>query len=414
MNVRTTIGVYLLGALICCACTRHADEQAKALYEQGKTLREQGEPAQAMQVFLRAARSGTQDEALLGRVYSNIANLCRQADDHEAAFRIYTVSADHFMASGDTLAYAYALNNIAWEQAVMGHKDSALMFIDSAVQTYPSPPLTEKIIETRAAACFFAQEYDSVLYYSIPPANDYLLMLRAQAYSYLSYDDSATYYAHILLPRTTNLFYLDDLYYILTHNDTEADKEEIRRLSSARTDVQQDIERRHGKLTQAVQLMENELNRTNSPWLIIAYMCALLVSIGLSIWAIVIHRRHIKLHHALNEQEEQRRHEIERNIRLVLNADDMRAELCWNNYASFQRQIDKRFMGLASKLEAQRLKEQDTRLCVLVLLGLPHKHIADILNCSPKSIGKLKDLTARKLYTTGGHLREAVMSQVLN
>lgn len=409
MNVRTTIGVYLLCALICCACTRHADEQAKALYEQGKTLREQGEPAQAMQVFLRAARSGTQDEALLGRVYSNIANLCRQADDHEAAFRIYAVSADHFMASGDTLAYAYALNNIAWEQAVMGHKDSALMFIDSAVQTYPYPPLTEKIIETRAAACFFAQEYDSVLYFSIPPANDYLLMLRAQAYSFLSYDDSATYYAQILLPRTTNLFYLDDLYYILTHNDTEADKEEIRRLSSARTDVQQDIETRHGKLTKAVQLMENELNRTNSPWLIIAYLCALLVSIGLSIWAIVIHRRHIKLHHALNEQEEQRRHEMERNIRLVLDADDMRAELCWNNYASFQRQIDKRFMGLAGKLETERLNEQDTRLCVLVLLGLPHKHIADILNCSPKSIGKLKDLTARKLNTSGGNLRKTLL-----
>ena len=409
MNVRTTIGVYLLCALICCACTRHADEQAKALYEQGKTLREQGEPAQAMQVFLRAARSGTQDEALLGRVYSNIANLCRQADDHEAAFRIYAVSADHFMASGDTLAYAYALNNIAWEQAVMGHKDSALMFIDSAVQTYPYPPLTEKIIETRAAACFFAQEYDSVLYYSIPPANDYLLMLRAQAYSFLSYDDSATYYAQILLPRTTNLFYLDDLYYILTHNDTEADKEDIRRLSSARTDVQQDIETRHGKLTQAVQLMENELNRTNSPWLIIAYLCALLVCIGLSIWAIVIHRRHIKLHHALNEQEEQRRHEMERNIRLVLDADDMRAELCWNNYASFQRQIDKRFMGLASKLETERLNEQDTRLCVLVLLGLPHKQIADILNCSPKSIGKLKDLTARKLHTSGGNLRKTLL-----
>ena len=143
-------------------------------------------------------------------------------------------------------------------------------------------------------------------------------------------------------------------------------------------------------------------------------MCALLVSIGLSIWAIVIHRCHVKLHHALNEQEKQRRHEMERNIRLVLGADDLRAELCWNNYASFQRQIDKRFMGLAGKLEAKRLNEQDTRLCVLVLLGLPHKQIADILNCSPKSIGKLKDLTARKLYTTGGHLREAVMSQVLN
>ena len=416
MSVKSYIAIWacVCGFIICIACSMRADREAKALYEQGKALREQGEPVLAMKAFLRAARSGTQDEALLGRVYSNIANLCRQADDHEAAFRIYTISADHFLASGDTLAYAYALNNTAWEQAVMGHKDSALMFIDSAVQTYPYPPLTEKIIETRAAACFFAQEYDSVLYYSIPPANDYLLMLRAQTYSYLNYDDSATYYAQILLPRTTNLFYLDDLYYILTHNDTEADKEEIRRLSSARTDVQQDIEIRHGKLTQAVQLMNQELTRGYSPWLMIAYLCALLISIGLSIWAILIHRRHCQLHHALNEQEKQRYDELIRNIELVVEAPDLRKELVWDNFAAFCHQTDKHFRGLATRLQTQGLNEQDTRLCVLVLLGLPHKQIADILNCSPKSIGKLKDLTARKLYTTGGHLREAVMSQVLN
>ena len=410
MNVRTIIGVYLLCALICCACTRHADEQAKTLYEQGKTLRKQGEPAQAMQVFLRAAQSGTKDEALLGRVYSNIANLCRQADDHEAAFRIYTVSADHFMASGDTLAYAYALNNIAWEQAVMGHKDSALMFIDSAVQTYPHPPLTEKIIETRAAACFFAQEYDSVLYYSIPPANDYLLMLRAQAYSYLNYDDSATYYAQILLPRTTNLFYLDDLYYILTHNDTEANKEDIRRLSSARTDVQQDIETRHGKLTQAVQLMENELNRTNSPWLMLAYLCAVLISIGLSIWAILIHRRHCRLHHEMNQQEQLRLQAMQRNIQMLQEAKDLRRELEWDDYSALCSQLDKRFDGFALHLTEQGLNEQDIRLCSLVLLGLSHKEVASLLNCSPKSIGKLKDLTARKLHTSGGNLRDTLLS----
>lgn len=399
----------LCGLILCVACSTRADREAQACYERGKQLREEGEPVLAMKAFLRAAQSGTQDEALLGRVYSNIANLCRQADDHEAAFRIYTVSAGHFRVAQDTLAYAYALNNMAWEQAVMGHKDSASLLVDSAIHVYPRSPLTDKTRETRAAACFFAQEYDSVLLYTVPPANDYLLMLRAQAYSYLHEDDSATYYARLLMPRTTNLFYLDDLYYILTHNDSEADKEEIRRLSSARTDVQQDIEIRHGKLTQAVQLMEQEIARTYNPWLMTAYLFVLLISIGLSIWAILIHRRHCQLHHALNEQEEQRYQELTRNIQLVLNAPDLRKELAWDDFAAFCHQTDKRFSGLATRLQSQGLNEQDTRLCVLVLLGLPHKQIADILNCSPKSIGKLKDLTARKLHTTGGQLQEAMM-----
>ena len=390
-------------------CTHRANDDARSYYEQGRALREQGEQVQAMQAFLKAARSGTTDEALLGRIYSNIANMCRQSNEHNKAFRVYTVSAEHFAASGDTLAYAYALNNMAWEQAVMGHKDSALLLIDAAIQCYPDSPLTDKVIESRAAACLFAEEYDSVLFYTTPPCNDYLLMLRAQAYSYMHLHDSATYYAQLLLPRTTNLFYLDDIYYILTHDDSAADKEAIRLLSSERMDVQKDIELRHGKLAQAIQIMEQEWSRTYSPWLIIAYLCALLISIGLSIWAIIIHRRHCQLHHALNEQEQQRYDELTRNIRLVLDAPDLRKELAWDNFESFCHQTDKRFSGLATRLQSQGLNEQDTRLCVLVLLGLPHKQIANILNCSPKSIGKLKDLTARKLHTTGGQLQEVMM-----
>lgn len=409
MTSRLYIALFtcLCGFVFCPSCTH---DDARACYEQGKTLRENGEPAQAMQFFLRATQSGTDDKALLGRVCSNMANICRQANDHSSAFRVYAVSAEHFAASGDTLAYAYALNNMAWEQAAMGHKDSALLLVHAAVQAYPFPPLTDKIIETRAAACFFAEQYDSVLFFSTPPANDYLLMLRAQAFSYLQQHDSATYYAHILLPHTTNLFYLDDLYYILTHDDAAADREVVRTLASERTDVQLAIKTRHGKLTQAVQLMENEWNRTCSPWLMIAYICAALVSIGLSIWAITIHRRHVRLHHALSEQERLRRDGTERTVRLILDANDLRTEIAWHNYPALCHHIDKHFRGLASSLQEQNLNEQDIRICILVLLGLPHKQIAEMLNCSPKSIGKLKDLTARKLHTTGGKLRDTLLS----
>ena len=164
-----------------------------------------------MQAFIEATHSETDDEALLGRVYSNMANMCRQANDHETAYEVYEMSAAHFGKTDDTLAYAYALNNMAWEQAVMGNKEDALRLVDSAVACYPRSPLTEKVTETKAAASLFREEYDSVLYYTRGAENDYLLMLRAQAYSYLQIDDSAMVYAQQLWPRMTNLFYLDDL-----------------------------------------------------------------------------------------------------------------------------------------------------------------------------------------------------------
>ena len=382
------------------------------LYEQGKTLREEGKQVEAMQAFIEAAHSGTDDEVLLGRIWSNMANMCRQANDHSTAFEVYTLSAEHFRKTGDTLAYAYALNNMAWEQAVMGNKEEAIELVDSAVRCYPRPPLTDKIIETQAAACLFRKEYDSVLVYTAPPANDYLLTLRAQACSYLQMDDSATYYAQLLLPKTTNLFALDDLYYILTHNDSSADKETLRSFASLRADTQNAIKERHGELTKAVEILKQDLapQEKTKPWKIILLV---VLGFGLLVWAALVTKKQHRLHTQKSQFEQTRRFELEQNIRHLQETKDLRQELQWTDFQSFCTQIDKRFNAFAAKLSAQGLNEQDIRICVLVLIGLSHKETAEMLNCSPKSIGKLKDLTARKLGVSGGQLQEKLLKTAI-
>ena len=419
----------ILLLVICCVTllsgkSKPTHEQVQQWYEQGKALREQGEPAEAMAVFMQAAHSGTDDEMLLGRVYSNMANICRQANEHALAYYVYGLSAEHFRASGDELAYAYALNNMAWEQAAQGKKDSALALIAEAVQAYPLYPLTEKVIETRATACIFANEYDSVLYYTSLPDNDYLLssprlpgseeymtMLRAQAYSYLGKGDSATYYARELLPNTNDPAYLDDIYYILTHDDEYADTETLRTLSSERADVQKIIEQRHGKLMQAVQLLSDSLTEHPSDWkliveaILIGLVCLVAALIGLMT---IIERK--RMMRDWEQHERARQNELTQTLNTLSQATDLKAELQWQDYNAFCHQTDRLFHGLATGLVEQGLNEQDIRLCVLVLIGLPHKQIAEMLPCSPKSIGKLKDLTARKLGVSGGHLREKLMT----
>lgn len=389
---------------------------AMTFYQNGKALREEGKQEEAMQAFIEAAHSGTEDEALLGRVYSNMANMCRQANDHETAYEVYEMSAAHFKKTDDSLAYAYALNNMAWEQAAAGKKEEALKLVDSALSLQMSAvrlqTLQAKVVETRAAACFFRQEYDSVLSYTSGADNDYLLMLRAQAYSYLQIDDSAMYYAEQLLPRMTNLFYLDDLYYILTHNDTSADAEAIRQWSSERADVQNAIKERHGELTKAVQLLKHELEpkEEKNPWTALLLWA---IGIGLLVWGAVVIYKQRKLRREKSDFEETRRKELAQNIRQLQEAKDVRHELAWDDFAALCQQIDKRFHGLAETLKAQDLNEQDIRICVLVLIGLSHKEIAEMLNCSPKSIGKLKDLTARKLGVSGGQLQEKLQKTAI-
>lgn len=415
MSIKPHILLLAIGCtLMFSACRKSAQEQVAAWYEQGKAMREQGEPAEAMAVLLKAAHSGTDNEGLLGRVYSNMANICRQANEHELAYQVYMLSAEHFAASKDELAYAYALNNMAWERAVIGYKDSALALIREAVMIYPLNPLTDKVIETHAAACLFAEEYDSVLYYTLPPSNDYLMMLRAQAYSYLQVNDSATWYAQTLLTRTDDPFFLDDLYYILTHNDTTADAQTIRDLSSDRADVQKAIEHRYGKLMQAVQLLRDDLSSRPTDWKavlelgLIGLLCLAAVVMGIMT---IIERR--RLFRSWQEREHARQEDYEQSIRILSESDDLKQELQWNDYQAFCHQTDKLFHGLANTLQNEGLNEQDVRMCVLVLIGLSHKEIASMLPCSVKSIGKLKDLTARKLGVPGGKLKERLTALII-
>lgn len=383
------------------------------LYQHGKTLREEGKQVEAMQAFIEAAHSGTDDEVLLGRVYSNMANMCRQANEHRTAFEVYKLSAEHFAKSYDSLAYAYALNNMAWEQAAMKHKQHALSLVDSAITCYPYLPLTEKVIETKAAACFFKQEYDSVLYYTASShESDYLLMLRAQAFSFLQMDDSATFYAKQLLPRMTNPFYLDDLYYILTHNDVAADKETLLRLASNRADVQKQIKERHGQLALAVHLLQQDLHPQKQS-LSILFILLIVSGLALLIWLIYIAYQQYLLHLEKAKFEQARIQELNANKQLLLESEDIRQELAWNDYEALRREINKRFFNLAAKLQDMDLNEQDIRMCILVLIGLSHKEIAEMLNCSPKSIGKLKDLTARKLGVSGGQLQDKLLKTAI-
>lgn len=409
---------HILICAFCCtlmlvSCAKPSHDDVQAWYEQGKTLRAQGEPQEAMEFFLKAAHSGTDDEILLGRVYSNMANICRQANEHAKACQVYALSATHFASAADDLAYAYALNNMAWEQAAQAHKDSALQLVAEALRIYPLFPLTDKVIETRAAACLFAQQYDSVLYYTQPATNDYLLMLRAQAYSYLHISDSATYYARLLLPRIDNLFYLDDIYYILTHDDLSADTETIRQLSSERADVQKAIEQRHGKLMLAVQLLDQNLYPASTNWRLIAETTLiLLVCLAVIVFGIITIIERRKLYDERTEHDTTRRKEMNQSLQLLRESANLKQELAWTDYYAFRHQTDKLFHGLATTLEQQSLNEQDIRICVLVLIGLSHRQIASILPCSQKSIGKLKDLTARKLGVSGGQLRAKLISLV--
>ena len=371
--------------LVCSACTV---DNAERYYLEGRALREANKPVEAMKSFLRAARTPACDYAIQGRSYSNMGTMCRMGERHDLAYSLYERSAASFALSGDSLAYAYALNNMAWEQAVQGNKTEAMCLVDSALHFCPQEVLCEKVRETQAAACLYAEEYDSVLYYTQfgGPDSVYMDILRAQAYTFLEHNDSAVYYARRVLEGTDNPRYLDDVYYILTHCDSTSCADEIRSLAATRTDVQCELERHNAAWIEAMSLAEQAITPPHRPsqiWVFI--LIALIIGTGVTL---VLYR-----YRSLSDEAS----ELEQVCRSLRKSANLKSELEWNDYTTFCRACNARLFGIADKLQQRGLTEREIRICVLVLIGFSYAEIADILYRAESGIGKDKYMIAKHL-----------------
>ena len=377
---------YLLWTMIMmigCAEVLNPYEYAWMCYEQGKALREAGEPVAAMQSFIQAERKAQNAHNLKGRVYSNMANMCRQAERHELAYEIYALFSEQFALENDTLAVAYALNNMAWEQAVMGHKDTAMALIDSAMAIYPSDQVVSKVIESHAAACLYAVEYDSAIYYARNVADTlYGEMLMAQAYAYLELYDSALVYAARVAEKTTNPRYLDDVYYILAHCDSTAGRAEVVELAEKRTDVHRELTAYQNDMAQAVMLLQqSRTERTFYPWCMIL---TILMSLGIVSWLIY---KWLKI---------SKKRRIKQIATHLLQSKDPKKDIPWDIY------------DLPAKLQERGLSERESRIATLVLFGFSYAQMADILNRAENGIGKDKYLIAKKLGVSIKDLQNVV------
>ena len=375
--------------LVCVVTACSSRPDAEMYYQQGRELREADEPVAAMKAFIAATRVRSEEYVYKGRSYSNMATMCRIGERHELAYALYEQSAEQFLLSQDTLAYALALNNMAWEQAIMGQKAQALALVDSAVTICPDECLLNKVVETKAAAYLYAEQYDSLLQYTqqVPVESVYFDILRAQAYTFVAKYDSALYYARRVVEQTDNPRYLDDAYYVLTQCDSSAQADEIRTLAATRADIQRNLERNDAAWTEAMLLAEEALRPSESPikrevWLLFAVIGVALIG-GLTVWIVRIRRRRVST--------------LEQQCRALRQSKKLRDELQLDDYGQFCAICNKQLGGIADKLEQRGLSEREIRICVLVFIGLSYAEIAEVLYRAESGIGKDKYVIAKRL-----------------
>ncbi len=241
-------------------------DYARACYFYGRLLRNNDDPVAAMQVFINATHTNMRDYHTLGRIYSNMGSISHLAGEYQLAYDMYSRSADLFLQSGDTLLYYYGLNAMALECATQGQREETKKLVQEIHQQCSDTAVIVRACEMEAEMYFQRRQYDSALCYASQalkkiPNSISALLITAQSYSFMHIGDSAVHYAHLVLSNTSELHNINNALYVLTNDDESKDKEAIKETAAERSDIQKLIEIRQGKLSQATQLLEQNLTR---------------------------------------------------------------------------------------------------------------------------------------------------------
>ncbi len=401
------------------------DDYAHACYHYGRLLRAKDNNVEAMKVFIDATHSRTRDYRILGRIYSNIADMCHLASEYQLSYDMFAKCADCFLQKGYSSNYFYALNSMAFELAEQGKKEETLVLLDSITRNCDDKNVIIKTWETKADVYRKISQYDSTLYYSnklidAGYIHSFAYMLKAWALEHTGKKDSAVWYAkYIMQMPSVSVQEQYNMLYILSNYDTTLTKEEVLELSAQRADLGHDrLDPLHTQYTMAVEILQKDLSRRpDLRWLYSTIGTLVLISLGLFFYVRKKHRKRELLSQQIEELENRNNNtiakisaQIENNIALLSQSANLKEDLCWGNYKKMCIIINQQFGMLALKLQkTYKLSEREIRLCVLTMLNLGYDEIADMLYYAPSGVGKLKLRVAKKLGTTSKNLHHFLL-----
>ena len=386
-----------------------------ACYHYGRLLRNNDDPVAAMQVFINGTHSRSKDYHILGRIYSNMGSISHLAGEYQLAYDMYSRSADLFLKDGDTVSYYYLLNDMAVELAVQGKKEETLVILNQIESNNATPSILLKVHETKAELYLQVQQYDSALYIakrisryqSDEPVG---LLICAQAYSLMGIKDSATSYANEALDKSTSIYNKNNLLYIATNDDRTKDIDAIRQVASERADIQKNLLTQKGNLSQATQVLEQDLTRKPDMrgWMIVFIILLSCVVIFIIIRKQRLHRQSIQ--HKVDIMEDKQVDNITKTIERYIDTNNIEKTLRWKNYVTLKSDADLYMGGIVSTLETYHLNETEIRYCVLFMLDFTPRRIAVMLHYNyPSGIKTLKKRICDKIVTQPQFLKETLL-----
>lgn len=423
---------------------KRSTDYAHACYHYGCLLRRADDPVAAMQVFISGTHSGTKDYHILGRIYSNMGDLCHLASEFQLSYDMYERSAHYFLENGDTLLYYYGLNNMAYELAEQGEKDATLAQLKAITENCWDKDVLYYTFRTKAILYRELKDYplallsiDSLCQIGTPHPSD--IVIKAQAFEALNQQDSALRYAkYVMGLATASEQDRYNMLYIIMNDDSSLSNDSMLQYTAQRSDIETDVlNPLFEQLAVAKELLIQDLTRQPDLRWLYAIIITLIVVGTLSL--IYIRNRQRK-HQLLSQEisdlstirhaEQQQYHktveqhvaykdnlraQIERNCELISQSDTFPQNICWKDYKKMCEIVNNSFGVLATKLQTTySLSEKEVRLCVLVLLGsFSDKQMAEMLFYSYNSIRSTKRHVAIKLGSTSANLRSTLIDIAL-
>lgn len=412
---------------------------ARAYYYRGRMHRAARRYPQAMHDFAQARHHFTRrtPPALQGRTAANIAYLCALQGNDSLARVYYTEALDWFGQARDTSRMAYTLLDLGGVELRSGHPDRSLHYCRQVLPLAQDSMLHGYVLQDMGQAYYKLGQLDSSLHYMAQalhyPYETNNMGIRYLSMAYCYYDwqmlDSAAVYAQKAIDNTTDPNVHYSAYYMLIDWAHATDPSRVKLYSHKRADAGRLLKDRYGALTTAVSIIPLELaerenihlKKWQGVWVLALLLCA---GGACYLLARMKHRerqsrltyeqettrlqqahehrlqeeRHLQEQRRQQEKEQERQGRLERFVQTV----NLRNPHLWKDWARLRRETDLCLNGFFMQLEKAypQLSEQEMRLCLLTLLDYPYDDIANLINKSPESIGKMKQRLATKIGTS--------------
>lgn len=406
----------------------YPNDYARACYYYGYMLRQHGDQVAAMQAFIAGTHAPYIQRVvplpwfsnyhILGRIYSNMGTMCHLAGEFELGYDMYELSARSFYKADDTTAFYYALNAMALQLAEQNMHDETLSLLGKIEMECADANVLTKTWETKAILYKNLAQYDSAIYaagqlYSngYSAASGYVTM--AQSYEHLGQLDSALFYAQrvLAMPNASDKERYNMLYFFVYHDSSAGEEEKMKRYEERADIDNKNIDPIQEQLAQSTQLLQQDINHKPNKWV----LSIIILGIGAMGAAIVIFvRTRRKLQQQQNSDRDRRIREIEQQCNRLAAAKNLKRALHMSDYNAMKRMVNVEFNQLIDKLESiNTLSQREIQFCVLVLLNVPQKQIAQIMVYSDNSIKKTKTNIAKKMKITSPNLRNYLIDIIL-